>query len=314
MKTNRSIAWRQRGQATLLYCGLTPLYYVFPRRRDCPFLEHHFRQASAIIALVLAVAAIFVLSIATLSYVLVFHRSWYEDLHLEVYVLGALRKLFLALAVFWLFGLLMALLGGARQMPIVYRLGARRWVARTAAFGLLAIYLALIALLPLAAHASSLVPQNRDVGEVYMVYEDNGVFPRWLFALAFYPMAQAARQVYGPDAPVLIEISREAVENSVAHGRVVYVGSHGTSRGLMLRDDWLLPGEFKDAPKNPGLRLVYLSGCDSGDQRDAWEKAFAPAEVITYDRLSAVLEHVWWLWFRGPDVVRESKNEEHHAG
>jgi hypothetical protein len=146
-----------------------------------------------------------------------------------------------------------------------------------------------------------------------MVYEDNGMFPRWLFALGFYRMALAAREVHGPESPVLVKISRSAIGEAVAHGRLVFIGSHGTRRGLMLKNEWLLPEEFESVEKNPALHLVYLSGCDSGDQRDAWERAFAPATVITYDRLSAVLEHAWWLWFTGPELVRNLTAETTNA-
>ena len=158
------------------------------------------------------------------------------------------------------------------------------------------------------------MPANRESGAVYMVYEDNGIFPRWLFALAFYPMARAAESTYGKDSAVLIKISRATVAKALAEGHVVFVGSHGTRKGLMLHNDWLLPKDIAALPKNPSLKFVYLTGCDSGDQREAWTSAFAPADVVTYDRLSASLEHAWWLWFSGPEKVRAMHAEETHVG
>jgi hypothetical protein len=177
-----------------------------------------------------------------------------------------------------------------------------------------ATYLLILALVPITLHASSLVPKSRESGAVYMVYEDNRIFPRWLFALAFYRMARAAEATYGPESAVLLKISRENVAKALVGGRLVFVGSHGTTRGLMLHDDWLLPEDLAAVPKNEGLKFVYLTGCDSGDQRDAWVDALAPADVVTYDRLSASLEHAWWLWFRGPEKVRTLYAEEHHVG
>lgn len=313
MKSFRSIPCSKRGQAAAFYLGLLPLFYGLGSRKNDPFLRHHFRQAAAIFALATVLTAAFAGAIVSLSYILVFHRDLYEALRMEIYLLGALRKLYLAWAVFWVFGLAMALLGGMRQMPLVHALGARRMVRRFACAVLIALYAALLILIPLAAHASSLVPPDRQTGTVYMVYEDNGLFPRWLFALGFYRMALAARAAYGPESPVLVKISREAVEEAIAHGAVVVIGSHGTKKGLMLKNDWLLPEEFVNCPKAVGLRLVYLSGCDSGEQRGAWEAAFAPADVVTYDRLSAVLEHAWWFWFRGPEIVRQIATENNHA-
>jgi len=183
-----------------------------------------------------------------------------------------------------------------------------------ARLGLAAVYLFFLTLIPFAVHASLLVPANRESGAVYMVYEDNGIFPRWLFALAFYPMARAAESTYGKDSAVLIKISRATVARALAEGHVVFVGSHGTRKGLMLHNDWLLPKDIAALPKNKSLKFVYLTGCDSGDQREAWTAAFAPADVVTYDRLSASLEHAWWLWFSGPEKVRAMYAEESHVG
>ncbi|MDP2323707.1 MAG: hypothetical protein Q8N51_06715, partial [Gammaproteobacteria bacterium] len=154
MKTNRSIAWAQRGQAAAFYAGIFPIFGLRRPGRETPFLEHHFRQAAAIFALLIALTALFSGAIVSLSYALVFHRDLYETLRLEVYLLGVLRKLYLAWAVFWGFGLAMALLGGMRQMPLVHRLGGIAWVRRGTCAALLILIAALILLVPLAAHAS----------------------------------------------------------------------------------------------------------------------------------------------------------------
>ena len=311
--TNSSITWRERIRAALCYLGLFPLGSLFPRLRSSAYLEHHYRQAAILFGALLALVALVAATMVILSCLLINYREFYVSAHLEVRVLGLLRKLFLAWAVFWSFGLGMALLGGARLMPLVHRL-ARRDRAVHAACGCLgSLFLVLLALVPLAVHASALVPESRQSGSVYMVYEDNGVFPRWLFALAFYPMARTAEETYGPGSAVMLKISRETVAQALAEGRLVFVGSHGTSKGLMLRHEWILPKDLAEVPKNKNLKFVYLTGCDSGEKRDAWVAALAPADVVTYNRLSATLEHAWWLWFTGPAKVRAVYAEEQNA-
>ena len=52
------------------------------------------------------------------------------------------------------------------------------------------------------------------------------------------------------------------------------------------------------------LQLVYITACDGGRNAAGWRAALAPAEVTTFDRLSAVLEHVWLLWLVAPGKVR----------
>ena len=312
--TNGSIVWRERVRATGGYLGLLPLFCLVPRWRSSAFLGHHYRQTAILFGMLLTLIGLLAVAMVLLSYVLVSHREFYEHTRLEVHVLGIFRKLFLAWGVFWAFGLGMALLGAERRMPLVHRLAGKDRAVQAACAGLGALYLSALALLPVAIHASSLVPASRESGSVYMVYEDNGIFPRWMFALAFYPMARAAEGTYGEGSAVLLKISPETVAKALAGGRLVFVGSHGTSKGLMLHDQWLLPKDLAALPKNKDLKFVYLTGCDSGEQRGSWLAALAPADVVTYDRLSASLEHVWWLWFRGPDKVRAVHAEEQHAG
>ncbi len=62
----------------------------------------------------------------------------------------------------------------------------------------------------------------------------------------------------------------------------------------------LLPDLFV----GPQLQLVYLAACDGGKKAAEWNVMFAPARVISFDRLSAVAEHIYWLWVRGPREIR----------
>lgn len=299
-----SPSWRERGRAVLAYLGLVPVLRLFPGTRPSPYRLHHEGQAAIIGGFFVLLVALLLFTLLALSYALVEHRELYENAQLERYSLGAVRKLFLAWSVFWIFGLGMAILGAARPMPIIQNLAGRKRVVG-AATGAMGAFLVLVLLLVLAgSYAGRSMPAARTTARVYMVYEDNGIFPRAMFALAFLPMARAADEVYGPGSAALLPISREAVATALTHGDVVFIGSHGTERGLMLRDDWLLPRDLAEMPKGPTLKYVYLTGCDSGVKRDDWLKALAPAEVVTYERLSASLEHAWWLWFNGPDKVR----------
>lgn len=300
--------------AAMTYLGFSPLFAIFPKWRASNFINHHYRQAAILFGVFLTLVAVLFAAVVLLSYLLVNHREFYERTRMEVQTFGIIRKFFLAWTVFWVFGLGMALLGGTRLMPLVHRLASRDRAVRAASGGLLLVYALGLAIVPLAVQASRLVPVERETGKIYMVYEDNGIFPRWLFALAFYPMAKAAEETYGVGSAVLLKISPDSVATALQNGRLVFIGSHGTRKGLMLKTGWLLPADLAALPKNKALKFVYLTGCDSGELRDAWVAALQPAEVITYDRLSASLEHAWWLWFRGPDKVRAVHAEDQHAG
>ena len=53
------------------------------------------------------------------------------------------------------------------------------------------------------------------------------------------------------------------------------------------------------------LEFVYLSECYSRRKAAEWQQAFAPVEIVTFDRLSGQMEHLWWLWFDAPGRLRE---------
>jgi hypothetical protein len=47
-----------------------------------------------------------------------------------------------------------------------------------------------------------------------------------------------------------------------------------------------------------------MSACHGGDKATEWQESFAPGEVVSFDRDSAALEHLWWLWFDAPARLR----------
>ena len=304
MQTQRPNA-RERILALSFYLGSAPWWWLARRRRASAFLEHHFQQAVGVFLILLAVAALFVLVITGLSYTMVFRREWYEGIHLESYLLNGTRKLFLVWLVFWAYGVGLAVFGSLRSLPLAATLGRRKHLATATLLAMTVFFAAATATVPFAVHAASLARQDARPGQVYLLYEDLDKFPRWIFTLGFYRIERAATERWGKDSVVVLKLSEDAIRRSLREGRFVFIGSHGRAHGLLLDSGYLAPGDLQDAPKNPDLQFVYLTGCDSGAQRQAWEAAFAPARVVTHDRLTAVLEHTWWLWFRAPRIIRQ---------
>jgi len=119
-------------------------------------------------------------------------------------------------------------------------------------------------------------------------------------------MAVASHRCFGPGQVVVEKLNRDAIVRAVESGAVVFIGSHGTARGLMVPEGYFEAHEVQTLDISPALRFVYLTGCD---QKATWVDAFAPAEVVTYDRLTAVVEHLWWMWLEGPGVVCQVASE-----
>ncbi len=307
--TDSSTSWQIRLRATAFYLGLQPFVLFLPRLRRDQYSRHHFQQAAALFTVFVVLTTLFALTAVALSYLLVHHRGVYEDFQVERYTLGTLRKLFLAWAVFWVFGIGLALAGSCRPMPLIQRLTERPRLWQCNSACLLAAFGVILALIPMARHGEHLAPADNLDGKIHLLFEDNDVFPRWFFQLAFYPITRRGTTLWGEGSVVVQKFERESVRRAVSEAEFIYMGTHGTSKGLMLPDGWLAPSDLEGMEINSALRFVYLSGCDSGQQRSGWLEVFAPAEVITYDRLSAVLEHAWWLWFRGPGVLNTLHKE-----
>lgn len=258
----------------------------------------------AVFFLLTVLLGLFLLSASCASLMMVHLRWFYDQYHPEPHLMHLLRILFLCWVVFWVFATGLALRGSDVELPLV------DWIARkprclfSAFLSFCILYTAIAFTVPLSLYAELMVRQDAKPGKVYLLYEDINRFPRWIFSLGFLPISRAAAQRWGDGNAVSLRLSRKSLERAVREGQFVFIGSHGRAVGLLLEDGYVTPEEIKEMRPGTQLRFVYLTSCDSGAQREAWEQAFAPAQVVTYDRLTAVLEHIWWLWFTGPEIVR----------
>lgn len=283
---------------------LTLAYYVggaaISKPRGTDFQRHHHAQALAIFLLLLGIGALFIGAVVVVSYLMTEHRAWYEGWGVEAHVVNAFRKAFLCWLVFWAFGVGMALLGAMRDMPLVVRITRRPRLLAWSARGCVACCALLATALALGIHARSLVRSDTEPAKAYFLYHDDGTFPRLVFALGFYRMARAAQAHWGDGSTQLLPLTEATVGRAIGQGAFVFIGSHGVKSGLILDQGFLRPQDVAAMRHSEDLSLVYLAGCDSGAARAGWEEAFAPAEVVTFERLTSVLEHIWWLWFEGP--------------
>lgn len=304
MSATEAPGWRVRLWAVADYLCLAPLVPPKWRGPSDGFAAGHHRFALAMLLLLLGVVALYVVGIAVVTVAIMIDRSWYEDWHIEFKVLGLLRKVFLAWGVFWLFAMGTALLGREAYLPLVWRITRRPRTLLVTAWFWRGLYVFFACVAVFAVHADGKLRQDTRPGKVYILYEDAHRFPRWLFNIGFFPIARAAEQRFGPGEAVMLRVTKDSLHRAAKEATFIFLGTHGMKQGILVPEGFfrsvdILPGEV-----NPGLQYVYMSGCD---QVADWEQAFAPAEVVTFDRLTTVVEHIWWMWFDGPDVVRGLK-------
>ena len=241
---------------------------------------------------------------------MIYHRPVYEEWLLEAYVLDVLWKALLAWLVLYGFSCIHSAARPQVPVPVLDRLGGIVWVRRSAIGFQAVLALAVLTGVALTARADFLTDPDAKRPRVFFVYENNKIFPEWLFELGALPLARAAREVYGERSTAVVLLSKDSLKRALLEGEFVVVGSHGVRQGLLLQDGLLKPEDIEREFVGRNLRYVYLMGCDSGELARGWRQKLRPAKVVTHDRLTAVLEHVWWLWMESPGMLREYAGSE----
>lgn len=295
----------RRFLAFFLYLGFAPAACFLHGKHATPYGRTHLRQALTLWG-ALGILVLLMLSIIVCYSVLVVRdRSWAETRSAEVWILSFGRKCFLVWSVFWLFGIWRCIRGSSHPVPYLDWLSRRVCFRRFGSIIVSLFFVATLILVPFTLYADHLATSEPVNGQVFLLYDDLDIFPRSVFSLAMYRMIHATRNRWGPDSAVLLPLTRGNIHLSLATGKIVFIGSHGTSKGLLLRDGYYRPQDVAIRNGGEGPLYVYLAGCDSGTQREAWERAFSPATVKSYDRMTPTLEHLLWLWFAGPRLVQE---------
>lgn len=297
-------AWSIRFLACGLYMGVAPIAWFAPRTADSGYWKTHFRQALTLWAVLgLIVLTLFALVLA-LSVLMVHNREWAETRSAEVWILSFGRKCLLAWAVFWVYGLWRCLRGSAVPVSFLAFLSGRAIFRRAGMAVTSVVFCGVAVITPLTLHANHLVTQDPSRGKVFMLYDDLDMFPSSLFSLVMYRLSCESVRHWGRGSAVLLPLGREAIDLAVQQGVFIFIASHGTARGLLLDGKFYRPEDVPKREDGSGPAYVYLASCDSGARKQAWEQAFSPATVKTYDRLTPTLEHLWWLWSEGPEVLR----------
>jgi tetratricopeptide (TPR) repeat protein len=325
--TSERPAWPSRLLAFTFYLGLAPLLALFRLQRRSAYLQHHFARA-----VVLAGVLAFLLLLELAGWVAcMYGQAHHEDvmtIHgVHVIEIVASAVLLIPWALAWLLAVVVALRGSVWRLPLLWRLGGKRWTFRVALVGNVALGLAPAAVCAMTLHALAITREADDrPAAVYMLYHRDAPVPRWVFALGFYRIALAARERWGPDSVVVAPLTEENLQQAMRHGRFVFLGTHGAGGDVTTPLVLVEPVKGRSgyslksiARASPGdrfqqenarrievggdLQFVYVSACDGGEKEDVWRAALTPAEVKTFARTSYADEHAFWMWWDGPGRI-----------
>jgi hypothetical protein len=320
--------------AVAYHLGLGPMLRPFNLRRDDPYVQHHFAQALMILLLLLLLVLAGFLYWVLLTLVIPNQRAIYESIpcpdgwspperDMIPIVIGLVAWLAL-----WAVGVVLAAIGSMRDLPLIARLARRPRLLRLGRVANVVLWAGVLLIASSAVYASSLTREDDEPAPVYFLYDDMGFVPRWVFNLGCFRIARAANERWGPSSVVVAPLDEHHLRLALQHGRLVFLAAHGNGGNIQTRQLWIAPPPLAaeaDLPRciciapadaadgqrtwtailaGGDLQFVYNSACDSGRKAEEWEKALAPAEVKTFDRLSTVAEHIVWLWGSGAERVR----------
>ncbi len=180
--------------------------------------------------------------------------------------------------------------------------------------------LVLIVIIGSCIHAASLTRSQPEKAKVYLLYQTEiptflGVIPTpgWIVNLGFLPIAEQATARWGEGAVSVQPMSTATIAEALQNGKLVFFASHGGGLAGSIAIS-TMPYDIFYASVVPlyggtseDLQLVYITACGGGSRQQEWDQYLAPARVIAYDRTSFEIEHLLWLWFDGPNTVKELK-------
>ena len=171
--------------------------------------------------------------------------------------------------------------------------------------------------------ANKIVNQSVNPAEVYILYNGNfatpfGIskFPEAIFKIGMYPIIREASIRWGVQSVKVIPLTFINFTEALNNGKLIYLATHGVDGYIYMEDNpfiGIIPKDYEQLEpveiqemlqQHDNLQFVYIAACFAGNADPSWEEFFAPAQVISFNRISWVIEHVYWIWVDGPRVIQ----------
>jgi len=309
-----------------------------------PFLHRHYAQAMAVAFLLPLLIVLWSPVEAGIVFLFARFPEFQSQItQVNSYVTYAELALLAVVFLFWLVLLALAIAGSMRQIPLIKQLARRSWIIRLSVMGN-SIVLALLPVVAVAAvHATSLTRPSHDSAAVYFLYDEGIPVPRWGYALGLYRLSWQAERNWGKGSTVLDRLNQDTFRTALTHAKVLILATHGgdgyvvtyyapqtlcvgpstsglaseaqNARFLQMSavpytyDNWELVKKGKwenweNVRVNSYLQLAYIFACNAGQKALQWQDRLAPAQVVTYNRPSTILDHARWFALTGPSQLQ----------
>lgn len=109
----------------------------------------------------------------------------------------------------------------------------------------------------------------------------------------------------------ILPLNKINLKKALNKSKYLFIASHGYNGHIVFDSKSYSYTDFHtdfyiDFDKS-NLKFVYFSACKLGvgGNKLNWQRIMSPAEIIIFNRNSAVMEHAFWILFNSIDVVKK---------
>lgn len=314
------------------YFGLAPFLWLSGvYHQQNPVLKHHTKYSLGFAFLTLCAFIIYVVqnSIAY-SIFRYFWRPTMEEFSASaiwqaIYVFADMA-VSLTAAFAWILAWSICVVGASNgrtpTISVMTWLTSKKWAIR---FGVVWMFLAelvFVVVFGLGVRSVQLSAREQSsTAKVYILYTIGGYIPlpdvyqsftpsRWMVTMAFYPTVIAGLEKFGEDGVAILPLTEENFKQATKTGKFIFVASHGgsTSGSFTLSMNPHIqysPSDVDVTSVGEDLQFAYFAGCYTGNLEAEWQQRLGAGEMVMFDRISYVDEHMLWVWLKSPGVIKQ---------
>ncbi len=168
----------------------------------------------------------------------------------------------------------------------------------------------IIAVVVISLKANRIYEYKPGKEKIYLLYDDSYHLPKIILASIFYPMIIGTVEKFGEGSFKMAVITPESFNEAFHKAKLLFIASHGDEEGIKILNDTNLvfrPNDIPSISDRPNLQFVYLTGCNLSTKTNDWIKALSGTKMVVFNRYSAMLEHLLWIWKDADKEIKDLK-------
>lgn len=305
---------KQRLISILFYVGLIPFFpFLLFKKNRSKNLSGEYVTALAV-SFVQIITGVITLLIWIFGYKAVVTFSPYSIIKYRLGNFFILDYLFFVIfgigIIVWFVYVIRIISGLNIRIPFITKISQNMKVMKITYVMNLSLVIFLLVIVFLTIYANKISMNPVKPAKVYMLYDDMGFAPHWIFPLGFYQVQRAAIEKWGNGYVSIEPVSKESIKEALENAEMVFLSIHGADGVFWfankIRSEFYTygPKQIQEIGKGQNLKFVYLANCYGGMLRTEWEQVFHPAKIKAFDYTSLYPDHLYWLWIKLPGILK----------